>query len=41
MANPIEAIKDAKDGLDVLPDLYRYAAMDEPEFDAGDLERLK
>ena len=41
MANPIEAIKDAKDGLDVLPDLYRYAAMDQPEFEDGDLERLK
>ena len=41
MPNLIEAIKDAKDGLDVLPDLHRYAAMDEPVFDDGDLERLK
>ena len=41
MANPIEAFKDAKDGLDVLPDLYRYAEMDAPEYAEGDLERLK
>ncbi len=41
MANQIEIYKDAKDGLDVLPDLYRYAAMDDPQYDEGDLERLK
>ena len=41
MANPIEAIKTAKDGLDVLPDLHRYAQTAEPVYDEGDLERLK
>ena len=41
MANPIEAIKAAKDGLDVLPDLHRYAQQEEPVFEEGDLERLK
>ena len=41
MANPIEAIKAAKDGLDVLPELHRYAQMAEPVYDEGDLERLK
>ena len=41
MANPIEVFKTAKDGLDVLPDLYRYAEMDDPQYDEGDLERLK
>ena len=41
MANPIEVFKTAKDGLDVLPDLYRYAQMDDPQYDEGDLERLK
>ena len=41
MANQIEIYKTAKDGLEVLPDLYRYAAMDDPQYDEGDLERLK
>lgn len=41
MANPIEEIKAAKDGLDVLPDLYRYAANPDLEIPADDLERLK
>ena len=41
MANPIEAIKTAKDGLDVLPDLHRYAQTAEPVYDEGDMERLK
>ncbi len=41
MANAIEAFKAAKDGLDVLADLYRYAALEEPQYEEGDLERLK
>ena len=41
MANKIEAIKSAKDGLDVLPDLYRYAADPSLEIPADDLERFK
>ena len=41
MANKIEQIKAAKDGLDVLPDLHRYAAQEDPEFDPDDFERLK
>ena len=41
MANPIEELKAAKDGLDVLPDLYRYAANPDLEIPADDLERLK
>ena len=41
MVNKIEQIKAAKDGLDVLPDLHRYAAQEEPEFDPDDFERLK
>ena len=41
MANQIELYKQAKDGLDVLPDLHRYAQLDEPVYEDGDLERLK
>ena len=41
MTNQIEVFKSAKDGLDVLDDLYRYAKMEEPEYAEGDLERLK
>ncbi len=44
-ANKIEVLKSAKDGLDVLPDLYRYAALasagEDPQIPADDLERLK
>ncbi len=44
-ANKIEALKTAKDGLDVLPDLHRYAAIaaagGDPEIPPDDLERLK
>ena len=44
-ANKIELLKSAKDGLDVLPDLYRYAALasagKDPAIPADDLERLK
>ncbi len=39
--NRIEAIKDAKDGLDVLPDLYRYAVEGVDAIPADDFERLK
>ena len=39
--NKIEALKDAKDGLDVLPDLYRYAVEGFEAIPADDLERLK
>lgn len=41
MANKIEAIKTAKDGLDVLPDLYRYAREGWEVIPPDDLERLK
>ena len=43
--NKIEVIKSAKDGLDVLPDLHRYAALaaagEDPQIPADDFERLK
>ena len=43
--NKIEVIKSAKDGLDVLPDLHRYAALaaagEDPQIPAEDFERLK
>ncbi len=41
MANQIEIYKTAKDGLDVLPDLHRYAQMEDPVYEDGDFERLK
>ena len=41
MANKIEEIKREKDGLDVLPDLHRYAAAGVEAIEAGDFERLK
>ena len=44
-ANKIELLKTAKDGLDVLPDLHRYADLaargEDPQIPADDLERLK
>ena len=43
--NKIEVLKSAKDGLDVLPDLHRYAALaaagEDPQVSADDFERLK
>ncbi|MCY3655949.1 MAG: precorrin-3B synthase [Chloroflexi bacterium] len=39
--NRIEEIKSAKDGLDVLPDLYRYAVEGVDAIPADDFERLK
>ncbi len=43
--NKIEVIKSAKDGLDVLPDLHRYAALaaagQDHQIPADDFERLK
>ena len=39
--NRIEALKSAKDGLDVLPDLYRYAVEGVDAIPADDFERLK
>ena len=43
--NKIEVLKTAKDGLDVLPDLHRYAVLaaagEDPQIPADDLERLK
>ena len=39
--NKIEAIKSAKDGLDVLPDLQRYAIEGAQAIPDDDLERLK
>ena len=43
--NKIEALKAAKDGLDVLPDLQRYAALaaagEDPQIPADDFERFK
>ena len=39
--NRIEALKQAKDGLDVLPDLYRYAVEGVDAIPADDFERLK
>lgn len=43
--NKIEVLKASRDGLDVLPDLYRYAALaasgEDPAIPADDLERLK
>lgn len=42
MAAPnIEAIKTARDGLDVLPDIYRYAKLGFEAIPADDLERMK
>ena len=43
--NKIEVLKTAKDGLDVLPDIQRYAAMaaagEDPQITAEDFERFK
>ncbi|MBM3140809.1 MAG: hypothetical protein FJZ92_11550 [Chloroflexi bacterium] len=39
--NKIEALKAEKDGLDVLPDLLRYASDVVEAISADDLERLK
>ena len=43
--NKIEVLKTAKDGLDVLPDIQRYAAMaaagEDPQIPAEDFERFK
>ena len=39
--NRIEVLKQAKDGLDVLPDLYRYAVEGVDAIPADDFERLK
>ena len=43
--NRIEALKAAKDGLDVLPDIHRYAALaaagEDPQIPADDFERFK
>ena len=43
--NKIEVLKSAKDGLDVLPDIQRYAAMaaagEDPQIPAEDFERFK
>ena len=45
VVNKIEVLKTAKDGLDVLADLHRYAALaaagDDPQIPAEDCERLK
>ncbi len=41
MANTIEEIKRAKDGLDVLDDIYRYARLGFDAIDPDDLERMK
>ena len=41
MANKIEALKQAKDGLDVFPDLLRYAREGHSAIDPDDFERLK
>ncbi len=43
MSNPIETWKAAKHGLDVWPDVERYAAAGTPikQIDAADLERMK
>jgi ferredoxin-nitrite reductase len=41
MATNIETLKTAKDGLDVLPDLYRYAQLGFEAIPADELERLK
>ncbi|HYF64932.1 MAG TPA: hypothetical protein VD886_19055 [Herpetosiphonaceae bacterium] len=41
MAVNIETLKSAKDGLDVLPDLYRYAQLGFQSIPEDDLERLK
>ena len=43
--NKIEVLKAARDGLDVLPDLHRYAALaaagEDPQIPPDDFERLK
>ena len=39
--NRIEVLKSARDGLDVLPDLYRYAVEGVDAIPADDFERLK
>lgn len=41
MANNIEEIKRAKDGLDVLDDIYRYARLGFDAIDPDDYERMK
>ena len=43
-ANKIEVLKAAKDGLDVLPDLFRYASLaaagEDPQIPPDDLEQV-
>lgn len=41
MANKIEAIKQAKNGLDIWPELLRYASDPTAPIPDDDLERLK
>src|SRR3990172_5652566 len=41
MGNKIEEIKRAKDGLDVLGDIYRYAELGFDAIDPDDYERMK
>lgn len=41
MGNRIEEIKRSKDGLDVLPDIYRYARLGFDAIDPDDFERMK
>jgi ferredoxin-nitrite reductase len=41
MGNRIEEIKQAKDGLDVLADIYRYARLGFDAIDPDDYERMK
>lgn len=41
MGNKIEEIKQAKDGLDVLPDIHRYARLGFEAIPPDDLERMK
>ncbi len=45
VVNKIEVLKSARDGLDVLPDLHRYATLaaagEDPQIPAEDFERLK
>ena len=41
MGNKIEDIKNAKDGLDVLDDIYRYAELGFDSIPADDYERMK
>lgn len=41
MANRVEELKALKDGLDVLPDISRFAHEGVDAIPAGDLDRLK